>query len=58
MQGFPGGPVVKNLPANSGDTDSIPSPGRFHVLRGNQAYVPKLPSLCSRAGEPLLNPRA
>ena len=27
-----GGPVVKNLPANVGDTDSIPGPGRFHML--------------------------
>ena len=51
--------MVKNLPADAGDTDSIPSPGRSHMLRGNQAYVPKLPSLCSRAGEPqLLNPHA
>ena len=24
---FPGGPVVKNLPANSGDMDSISDPG-------------------------------
>ena len=28
---FPGDPVVKNLPANSGDTGSIPGPGRFHM---------------------------
>ena len=27
-RGFPGGPVVKNLPCNEGDTDSIPGPGR------------------------------
>ena len=27
--GFPGGPVVKNLPANVGDTGSIPGSGRF-----------------------------
>ena len=32
---FPGGPVVKNLPANAGDTDSIPGPGRFHVPEGD-----------------------
>ena len=25
--GFPGGSVVKNLPANAGDTGSIPDPG-------------------------------
>ena len=28
---FPGGPVVKNLLVNAGDTDSISSSGRFHV---------------------------
>ena len=27
-QGFPGGLVVKNLPANAGDTGSIPGSGR------------------------------
>ena len=26
FQGFPGGSVVKNLPANAGDTGSIPDP--------------------------------
>ena len=26
--GFPGGSVVKNRPANAGDTGSIPGPGR------------------------------
>ena len=40
---FPGGAVVKNLPANAGVTGSIPGPGRSH----------------SRACEPqLLSPRA
>ena len=29
---FPGGPMGKNLPANSGDTGSIPGLGRFHML--------------------------
>ena len=28
LQGFPGGSVVKNPPANVGDTSSIPSPER------------------------------
>ena len=28
-RGFPGGSVVKNLPANAGDTDLIPGSGRF-----------------------------
>ena len=27
-RGFPGGLVVTNLPANTGDTDSIPGSGR------------------------------
>ena len=29
--GFPGGAVVKNPPANAGDTVSSPGPGRSHV---------------------------
>ena len=29
---FPGGPVVKNLPASAGVTGSIPDPGRSHML--------------------------
>ena len=33
--GFPGGTVVKNLPANAGDTGSSPGPGRSHMLRSN-----------------------
>ena len=32
---FPGGTVVKNLPANAGDTGSIPSPGRSHMPQSN-----------------------
>ena len=32
--GFPGGPVVKNLPANAGDTGSIPALGRLHMPPG------------------------
>ena len=28
LQGFPGGAVVKNPPANAGDTGSSPGPGR------------------------------
>ena len=32
---FPGGLVVKNLPANAEDTDSIPSPGRSHMPQSN-----------------------
>ena len=32
---FPGGPVVKNLPARAVDMGSIPGLGSFHLLRGN-----------------------
>ena len=35
IKDFRGGPVVKSLSANAGDTGSIPGPGRFHRLRGN-----------------------
>ena len=49
----------KNLPANAGDTGLIPGPGRSHMQRSNQARVPQLLSLRSRAHEPqLLSPRA
>ena len=33
--GFPGGAVVKNLPANAGDMGSSPGPERFHMSRSN-----------------------
>ena len=57
IEGFPGGAVVKNLPANVGDTGSSPGPGRSHMPRSNEARVPQLLSLCSRGREPqLLNP--
>ena len=57
--GFPGGAVVKNPPANAGDTGSSPSPGRSHMPRCNKARAPQLLSLCSRAREPqLLSPYA
>ena len=32
---FPGGAVVKNLPANAGDTGLIPGPGRSHMPQSN-----------------------
>ena len=32
---FPGGPMVKNLPASAGVTGSIPGPGRFDMPQGN-----------------------
>ena len=33
--GFPGGAVVKNPPANAGDTGSSPGPGRSHMPRSS-----------------------
>ena len=33
---FPGGPVVKNPPANAGHTGSIPGPGRSHIPWSNK----------------------
>ena len=36
----PGGPAVKNLPANAGDKSSTPGPGRVHMPRGIQACEP------------------
>ena len=51
-RGFPGGAVVKNPPANAGDTGSSPGPGRSHMLWGNKARAPQLLSLRSRAHAP------
>ena len=34
-QGFPGGAMVKNPPANAGDTGSSPGAGRSHVPQSN-----------------------
>ena len=56
---FPGGAVVKNPPANAGDTGSSPGLGGSHMPQSNKACVPQLLSLLSRAREPqLLSPRA
>ena len=52
--GFPGGTVIKNPPANTGDTGSSPGPGRSHMSRSNETHEPQLLSLCSRAHEPQL----
>ena len=35
IRDFPGGAVVKNPPANAGDTGSSPGPGRSHVPQSN-----------------------
>ena len=56
---FPGGAVVKNLPASEGDTGLIPGPGRSHMPRSNETRAPQLLSLCSTARKPqLLSPCA
>ena len=47
---FPGGSVMKSLPANAGDTDSIPDAGRYHMARSNEGRGPQLLSLYCRAG--------
>ena len=58
-QDFPGGPMVRNLPANVGDTGSINVPGGFHVPGATQpssgnywAHTPwplkSEPVLCNR----------
>ena len=35
LRDFPGGAVVKNPPANAGETGSSPGPGRSHMLWSN-----------------------
>ena len=45
---FPGGSVIKNLPAHAGDTGLNLALGRFHMLWVNYTCVPQLLSLCSR----------
>ena len=55
-EGFPGGAVVENLPANAGDAGSSPGLGRSHMPRSNWAREPQLLSLrvwspCSAAKE-------
>ena len=44
-EGFPGGAVVENLPANAGDTGSSPGLGGSHMPRSNEAREPQLLSL-------------
>ena len=35
MQNFPGGPVVKNVPADAGAMNSIPGTVRVRLLQGH-----------------------
>ena len=59
LEGFAGGPVVKNPPANAGDMGSNLGLGRSHMPRSNYARAPQLLSLHSTAHVPqLLSPRA
>ena len=44
-RGFPGGSVVKNMPASAGDKSLTPDPGRLHMQL----------SLCTTAIEPVLS---
>ena len=51
--------MVKNPPANAGDTGSIPGLGRSHMPRSNKAHVPQLLSLHARVHKPqVLSPHA
>ena len=50
-RGFPGGAVVKNLPANAGGTGSSPGLGRSHMPQSSWAREPQLLSLRSATGE-------
>ena len=59
IQGFPGGAVVENLPANAGHTGSSPGLGRSHMPRSNWAREPQLLSLhvwslCSATREAMI----
>ena len=39
---YPGGPMVKNSPANAGGMGLMPGLGRFHTPWGNYAHAPQL----------------
>ena len=59
MQGLPGGSVVKNLPANAGDTGSIPGPRRSHTLQSKQVpYTTAIEPVLLSQEPQLLSPRA
>ena len=44
---FRGGPVVKNLLANAGDTGLIPDSGRFHMQLMRQSLFHSSGSQCN-----------
>ena len=49
LTGFPGGSLVKNLPANAGDMGLIPGPERSHMPWVMYTHEPQLLNLCSKA---------
>ena len=51
--GSPGGAVVKNPPANAGDTGLSPGLGRSHMPWSNWARAPQLLSLRATTTEPV-----
>ena len=51
-EGFLGGPGVKNLPANAGDTGSVPDLGKIPHAEEQLKPVPQLLSLCPRTHTP------
>ena len=54
---FPGGPVVKNLPTNVGDTGSIPGWGRSHMLWGHMKLVcPRSPCFTAKEATTMRSP--
>ena len=50
LRDFPGGTVVKDPPANAGDTVSSPGPGRFKKIPQAAEQL----SLCTTTTEPAL----
>ena len=59
VKNFPGGPMVKDLPANAGDMSSIPGPGRSYMPGGYISPCAQILRLCSKACElQLLKPQA
>ena len=54
LRDFSGDPVVKNPPANAGDTGLIPGPGRFHMPWDNKGHVTQLLEPTLWLGEKML----
>ena len=54
LLGVPGGSVIKNPPANPGDTGSIAGAEGSNMSRSKYVHTSQLSRLCSRAQEPQL----